>query len=150
MTADVHLRRAGPDDLDLLLELNAEYCEADGHEFEPDVSRRGLVPLLEHDRHGGVWLIIDCDGIVDGYLVLAWSWSIEIGGAEAVLDELYVRRQGQGTGGRATTLAIEECRRAGMRRVVLETERPNEAARRLYARHGFAEDDSIWMSLALG
>lgn len=149
----VRLRRAAIDDLDLLLELNAEYCEADGHRFDEDVATRGLTPLLEHDRHGGVWLIVDADdaveGDIGGYVVLAWSWSVEIGGAEAVLDELYVRNQGRGTGGRAIELAIEECRRAGMLRVFLETERPNERARRLYTRHGFDEDDSIWMSRPL-
>lgn len=148
--AQVRLRRAGTDDLDVLLALNAEYCEADGHRFDAGIAARGLTPLLQHDRHGGVWLIIVEPDLVEGYVVLAWSWSVEIGGAEAVLDELYVRTRGRGTGGRAVELAVEECRRAGMRRVFLESERPNEAARRLYARHGFSEDDSIWMSRPLG
>jgi hypothetical protein len=31
----------------------------------------------------------------------------------------------------------------------LETERPNTRVRDFYARHGFAEDDSIWMSREL-
>jgi ribosomal protein S18 acetylase RimI-like enzyme len=44
---------------------------------------------------------------------------------------------------------IDDCRRRGARRIFLETERPNESARRLYARHGFTVDDSIWMSLHL-
>lgn len=151
MTAEsgVGLRRAGPDDLDVLLELNAEYCAADGHRFDAETARGGLMPLLADDRLGGVWLIVVGTDLVDGYVVLAWSWSVEIGGPEAVLDELYVRHRGRGTGGRAVELAVEQCRRAGMRRVFLETERPNERARRLYARHGFVEDDSIWMSQQL-
>ncbi len=31
----------------------------------------------------------------------------------------------------------------------LETERYNEAARRLYRRHGFVDEESVWMSLDL-
>lgn len=148
--AVVRLRRAVATDLDLVVELNAEYCVADGHRVVPELARSGLEPLLDDDRHGGVWLITHGDHHdVVGYLVVAWSWSVEIGGAEAVLDEVYVRERGRGIGSRAITLALDECRRAGMRRVFLETERPNDAARRLYRRIGFREDDSIWMSYPL-
>jgi GNAT superfamily N-acetyltransferase len=50
---------------------------------------------------------------------------------------------------RSAVWMIDDCRRRGARRIFLETERPNESARRLYARHGFTPDDSIWMSLDL-
>lgn len=143
------ISRAGPDHLDLLVELNAEYCTADHHEFDPTTAREGLAPLLRDDRHGAVWLVHDRAGDVDGYVVTAWSWSVEIGGAEAVLDEIYVRTRNCGIGAAAIEAIIAECRRRGMRRIVLETERDNDGARRLYTRHGFAADDSIWMSLVL-
>lgn len=149
--------RAGPDDLALLVELNAEYCAADGHHFDRDLVEDGLVPLLVDDRHGAVWLIhrpagestVADDTVPDGYAVVAWSWSVEIGGREAVLDELFVRTRSQGIGGSAIDEVVEQCRRHGMKRVFLETERANERARRLYARHGFTADDSIWMSRTL-
>ncbi|MGB0800787.1 MAG: GNAT family N-acetyltransferase, partial [Ilumatobacteraceae bacterium] len=41
------------------------------------------------------------------------------------------------------------CLERGMRRIFLETEAPNDAARRLYARHGFTAEDSIWMAALL-
>jgi len=142
--------RAGPDDLELLIALNAEYCAADGHVFDPETAANGFTPLLADDRHGAVWLVHCIGGgspdVVDGYAVVAWSWSVEIGGAEAVLDELYVRTRGRGTGSAAIGAILEQCRVHGMKRVVLETERANERARRLYVRHGFTADDSIWMS----
>ncbi|HEX4981389.1 MAG TPA: GNAT family N-acetyltransferase [Ilumatobacteraceae bacterium] len=141
----VVVRRAEPSDLDVLLELAAEYCAADGHAFVESRARRGLEPMLGNDVHGTVWMIDD----TDGYAVVTWSWSIEIGGFEVVLDELYVRTSGQGKGSTALQVVIDDCRRRGAKRIFLETERPNEAARRLYARHGFTVDDSIWMSLDL-
>jgi GNAT superfamily N-acetyltransferase len=141
----VVVRRAEPPDLELLLELAAEYCAADGHTFVESTARRGFEPMLGNDDFGTVWMIDD----TDGYAVVTWSWSIEIGGFEVVFDELYVRTRGEGKGSAALRVVIDDCRRRGAKRIFLETERPNEAARRLYARHGFSVDDSIWMSLDL-
>ena len=101
--------------------------------------------MLGNDDHGTVWMIDE----TDGYAVVTWGWSIEIGGFEVVFDELYVRTSGRGKGSAALEVVIDDCRRRGARRIFLETELPNESARRLYARHGFTVDDSIWMSLRL-
>ena len=141
----VVVRRAVPSDLETLLELAAEYCAADGHEFVESTARGGLEPMLGNDDHGTVWMIDE----TDGYAVVTWGWSVEIGGFEVVLDELYVRTRGLGKGGAALQIVIDDCRRRGAHRIFLETERPNAAARRLYERHGFTVDDSIWMSLDL-
>ena len=149
MTTEV--RRAGPDDLPALLELVAEYCEADGHVFDERVARAGLEPLLADDTYGMIWLIDPCpaDVTVDGYIVVTWGWSIEIGGLDVVLDEFYVRSLGQGKGSAALRVVEAECRRRGVKRIFLETELANEGARRLYERHGYRADDSIWMSKEL-
>lgn len=139
------VRRAGPGDIDTLLGLIAEYCAADGHTFDASGARSALVPLLDGDSVGTAWVI----GEDDGYAVVTWGWSIEIGGFEVVLDELYVRTRGQGKGAVALAEIEDDCRRRGAKRIVLETEAANAGARRLYARHGFVADDSIWMSKEL-
>ena len=141
----VAVRRAEPSDLGVLVQLAAEYCAADGHDFVESTVRSGFEPMLGNDDHGTVWMIDE----TDGYAVVTWGWSIEIGGFEVVFDELYVRTSGRGRGSAAIEVVIDDCRRRGARRIFLETERPNESARRLYARHGFTVDDSIWMSLRL-
>jgi GNAT superfamily N-acetyltransferase len=144
------IRRAVPGDLAHLMPLAEAYCDADGHDFDAATVRRGLVPLLADDLHGVVLVADDGrPGGLAGYGVVTWSWSVEIGGPEAVLDEIYVREQGRGTGSTLIEALVETCRTHGMRRVFLETERPNHAARRLYARHGFTADDSVWMSRLL-
>lgn len=149
MSTDV--RRAQPDDLAILLPLVAEYCAADGHTYDEDVVRAGLEPLLVDDRLGTVWLI-DPDrlaGTADGYAVVTWGWSVEIGGFDVVLDEIYVRSRGQGKGSAALRVIEDDCRARGVKRIFLETELANERARRLYARHGFEADTSIWMAKEL-
>jgi GNAT superfamily N-acetyltransferase len=141
----IEVRRARPDDLDVLLGLVEEYCAADDHVFDAAVARAGLEPLLADDALGTVWMIAEDDG----YAVVTWGWSIEIGGLDVVLDELYVRTRGRGAGSAAVAAIEADCRARGVKRIFLETERRNEAARRLYARLGFTVDDSIWMSKEL-
>ena len=48
------IRRANADDLDVLVELCAEYCAADGHHFDQATVLAGLEPLLADDEHGVV------------------------------------------------------------------------------------------------
>lgn len=142
------IRRATADDEPELLLLCEEYCHADGHRFDRATVLGGLRPLLADDERGVV-VVAEAGGTLDGYVVATWGWSIEIGGLEVVLDELYVRDQGRGTGGRLIEAIEAECRARNALRIFLETERPNERARRLYARHGYVADDSIWMSKEL-
>ena len=42
--------------------------------------------------------------------------------------------------------ALAEARIAGARAIFLETEKHNRRVASFYRRHGFVDDDSIWMS----
>ena len=143
------LRRATGPDLDELLSLVAEFYVLDRHVFDETAVRRALTPLLAHDDAGQVWLITTPRGEVDGYAVLTWGYSLESGGREGLVDELYVRGRNTGLGGRALAELLARARQAGCRVVFLETEAHNTRVRRFYARHGFTVEDSVWMSTAL-
>lgn len=136
------IRRARSDDLAALLDLVAEYCAADGHEFERATAEAGLAPLLADESRGVIWVTDD----LTAYAVVTWGWSVEAGGAEAVLDEIYARHQGRGTGTQLIEQLVADCTERGIKRIFLETEQPNADARRLYARHGFTAEASIWMA----
>ena len=84
-----------------------------------------------------------------GYAVATWGWSVEGGGPEALLDEIYVTDRGHGLGSAAVAAILDDCRSRGMMRVFLETESINWRARRLYTRLGFATEDSVRMSMEL-
>lgn len=166
------LRRARAGDLEDLLAMNLRYQVDEGHLASPDAAdtatreraRSGFAPLLagdtEHDGDdqaghiaapGAVWIVTDDDGSAIGYAVLAWSWSVEIGGAEAVLDELYIEtaHRRRGHGGRVLEQLAAIGRANHIRRIFMETEHRNTEARALYRRHGFVEETSIWMSRVL-
>ncbi len=108
--------------------------------------RAALHPLLRDDELGLVYVFGEPP---TGYAVVTWGYSIESGGRDALLDEIYVRSRGQGLGGAAFEEVLDDLRRRGLTRMFLETERPNNRVRAFYARHGFKEDDSIWMSREL-
>ncbi len=155
------LRRAGVGDAALLLSLIREFCQVDRHPYDEQRLTRALGPLLVDDSVGQVWLIThlrqrggavtgdaDDGGVshVQGYAVLAWSWSLESGGRDCLLDEFYVRTRGRGLGGRALDELLRVARDAGAAAMFLETEAHNCAVRRLYQRHGFRRQDSVWMA----
>jgi len=138
----VAIRRAGPDDLDTLIDLHEAFCDVDGHPFDRRRARSGFTPLLDDDTHGVVW-IVDSP---PAYAVLTWGWSIEAGGAEAVLDELFVTERDGGVGSAVLQHVLADGRRRGLARIFLETESLNERVRTFYERQGFCADDSIWLS----
>ena len=125
-----------------MLTLVLEFCVTDQHTFDPDRVTRALVPLLEDDAHGVVYLADN----EQGYVVITWGYSLESGGREALIDEIYLRRRGEGRGGKVMDALFVEMAARGVVKMFLETETHNHRARRFYARQGFDEDDSIWMS----
>lgn len=138
----VAVRRAGQGDLDALVELHRQFCEVDAHPFDLGRARAGFAPLLDDDTRGVVW-IVDAP---QAYAVLTWGWSIEAGGAEAVLDEIFVAERNAGVGSALLDHVLADGRRRGLVRIFLETEAHNDRVRRFYERHGFRTDDSIWLA----
>jgi GNAT superfamily N-acetyltransferase len=155
-------RRAVDADLAELLVLIAEFYAVDRHPFDRERVLRGLRPLLADDRFGQVWLVdptdtTDTSGAPDGppaagpagYAVVTWSWSLESGGRDCILDELYVRDRGSGVGTRLLREVLAAAVAAGAGTVFLETEAHNARVRGFYARLGFATEDSVWMRRTL-
>jgi GNAT superfamily N-acetyltransferase len=137
------LVRATPADLPLLLELVQEFCAVDRHPYDEARLRECLTPLLESDRYGVVWKLGEP---TVGYAVVTWGYSLESGGPEALIDEIYLRERGKGLGSVALAAIVDDCRARGFKRMFLETEAHNARVRRFYARAGFEVDDSTWMS----
>lgn len=138
------IRQATPDDLEPLIPLIRSFYVIDRHEFDESVVRQALIPLLGDDTFGQVW--VTDDGELGGYVVITWGYSLESGGRECLVDEIYVERRSSGTGARLLEAALNGAREAGARAVFLETEAHNERVRAFYARCGFEAEDSVWMS----
>lgn len=141
------VRRAITADQDALLQLMRGYCAEVGTEHSDEHLLDAMLPLIEREALGDL-LVAEENGILAGYLVITWGWGIESGGAEALIDEMYVtpefRHKGVGT-----ILMTDAQSRASEKDVMvifLETEQSNPESRELYDRLGFEIESSIWMS----
>ena len=140
---DPLIQRATREDFDGLLELIREFYRLDRHHFDLQRLKRSLPLLLDSDDYGVVFKMV---APTEGYAVVTWGFSLESGGREALIDELYLRVRGQGLGASMLAHILKDCRERGLVRIFLETESHNARVRSFYGRAGFAEDDSVWMS----
>lgn len=136
MSAALHL--AGVDDIDRLLVLSGAFATEMGMPSDDEHRARALGPLLEGSPHGAVYLIGPKRAPV-GYLVLSFGWSIEFGGLDAMLDELFIRPgvRGRGMASEVLQTIPKVLGEAGLRGLHLEVTTDDAATQRLYAKAGF-------------
>lgn len=137
-------------DLDVLLPLVQAYYEFDHLSFDERVARTALENFVADPTFGRVWLIM-VDGEVVGYLILTLGYSIEYGGCDAFIDEVYIRAEhrGRGIGQQVIAFAETQCRAFGVRALHLEVERDNTHAHALYRKVGFVDHDRYLMTKRL-
>jgi ribosomal protein S18 acetylase RimI-like enzyme len=147
----VQFRRATSDSLDTLLDLIHDYYTFNGIPFDALKQRSALSGLLGNPQHGYVWLI-EHDKKVVGYMAVCFGYSLEFGGRDAFVDEIYLlpEARGQGIGTQAMQIMIDTCRTNGIQAVHLEVSPDNEAAIAYYEKSGFERRDFAIMSRVIG
>jgi GNAT superfamily N-acetyltransferase len=125
------------------------YAEAD-YTLNTVRAQAAFQALLADPRLGEVWLI-QAAGRDAGYLVLTFGYSMEYGGRDAFIDDLFIRSpyRHAGLGSALVEHAREVCTGAGIRAMHLEVARDNSAAQRVYRRAGFAGTDRQLLTLQL-
>ena len=144
------LTLCGPGALDRLDPMVAAFHAEMGFDSTPEMRAAGLAPLLEGSPYGAAYLIGPERAPV-GYLVVMFSWSIEFGGLDTMLDEIWIRPavRGRGMASEAVEALARTLRSAGATAISLEAEHGSAAAR-FYARLGFeARERYMLMSLRL-
>ncbi len=115
-TTKPDFRLAEPDDLDILLRLMHGMQQDDPWSvpFREEEVRESVHELLGNPSAGRAFLI--CYGELSiGYLVLSFDFSLEYGGKNAWIDELFVQREfrGKGVGSKTLDFAIQAAREYG-------------------------------------
>jgi ribosomal protein S18 acetylase RimI-like enzyme len=133
------IRRAEAGDIDRILDLSSRLYSEDGDvPFDRARASAALETLVRSEQFGLV-LVADELSRVVGFLVLVWGFSLESGGKDAFVDELYVASgwRGRGIGTALLGAAEAACAANGADTVHLVVERSNAGAERLYRRLGF-------------
>lgn len=146
-TTTPQFRLATASDRSVLRWMIQDYYVFDGHEIDLGKIDSSLDGALVDNPHVRIW-IIEVGGETAGYLAVAIGFTIEAGGNDGFLDELYLKERfrGRGIGRRAVEFAIAACPALGIRRLSLEVETHNTRAQKLYQDVGFFAHDRILMS----
>ncbi len=144
------VRPAAPGDVPLLIRLMAEFYAEAGYTAEPGRAATAFADLLGDPAHGRVW-VIEADGEPAGYIVLTLGYSMEYGGRDGFLDDLFIRAPFRGRG--LGTAAVDALRTAavslGVRALHVEVAHGNGPAQVVYRRAGFAETGRQLLTLKL-
>lgn len=132
------LHLAAPEDLPRLLPLVAAFHEHQGFGTSPEHQHDAILPLLEGSPYGAVWLIGPRRAPV-GYVVVSFGWSVEYGGLDAVVDELFVRSavRNRGMGSDALNGLAKALKEGGIRALHLEANQTDDILKRFYKRSKF-------------
>lgn len=121
----------------ILIKLITELYNHEGLAFP---TGSALELILTNDLHGYVYLIYVDEEII-GYLVITFGFSLEYGGRDAFVDEIYIQAKyrRQGIGSKTLLFAEEICRSHGIQALHLEVERENINAQIVYQKAGFVD-----------
>lgn len=134
----------------MLVALMTEFYSEASTPLDSTRAAAAFAALLADDRLGHVWLI-QADGNDVGYVVVTFSYSMEFGGPNAFVDDLFIQAPFRGAGlGTAALQKVQAfCVERGVRAVHLETGRDNAAAQALYRHAGFKVTDRQLLTLVL-
>ena len=144
------MRQASIEDAPRLVALMTEFYAESATPLDLTRAAHAFEALLGDDRLGKIWLIQA--GTVDvGYVVVTFSYSMEFGGRNAFLDDLFIQPayRGGGLGTAALAEVRAFCVERGLRALHLETGRDNVAAQALYRRAGFVATNRELLTLVL-
>jgi ribosomal protein S18 acetylase RimI-like enzyme len=144
------MRPAALEDVPVLVALMTEFYSETATPLDLKRAADAFAAVVADDRLGRVWLIQAGDDDV-GYAVVTLSYSMEFGGRNAFLDDLFIRSDFRGAG--LGTAALKEvrafCIEQGVRALHLETGQDNTAAQALYRSAGFKVTDRQLLTLVL-
>jgi len=145
----ISLRLAGPADLATVLPRTAALNAHEGITLEPAALEASLARLLAAPELGSVWLV-ERAGAPIGYAIVTYGYDLEFGGRDAFLTEIWIDEaaRGGGAGGEVLDALALELRARGLHALHLGV-RPENPARRLYARRGFVASPRIMMTRTL-
>jgi GNAT superfamily N-acetyltransferase len=127
-----------------------EYYQIEKKEFDRANSISAIKLLFKHPEFGSLWMI-KRGGISIGYFCLAYNYSLDIGGRDCFLDEIYIEEQHRRLG--IGTLILEQIsdflRKNEFKGIHLLVYDFNAPAIHFYEKLGFIPEHGKFMTLNL-
>ena len=144
--SDPLLIPAEPQHLDAILPVVRSYYRHFAFPWDEARKREVLNQAIFHPEIARLWAVYQ-DGRVIGYALVTYALSLEFDGRVAVLDEFYILEEarGRGCGSKVLTALTDNLTKEGIKVFRLEVLEGMDGSSRLYARHGFEEDQRrLW------
>jgi ribosomal protein S18 acetylase RimI-like enzyme len=146
---DVTVRRARPEDLDILAGLVQAHVRDYYGRPEPSEDRvRVLLGALLYEKEGVV-MVAEQDGSLAGFAILYFTFSTEQADKIAVLNDIHVAEELRRTG--AGSALFDGCRafakENGFAYLTWQVTRENQEAQRFFERMGATRQD--WVSYSI-
>ncbi len=134
------------EDLDRVLPLVTAFHDEEGVQQDEATRRDALTPLLEGSPHGCIYLAGPTRAPI-GYVIITFGWSVEFGGMDGFVDEIYIRPgvRGRGIGTEILTALPKTLSAAGMKAIHLEVDKTNTKARSVYEKMHFAPRENYML-----
>ena len=140
---------AGEAQADILLRLAHAFHAEEGRSLDADAAA-AVVGIARGEPLARGW-IVNSSGEAVGYVVITLGYSIEYGGRDGFIDDLYLvpEARGRGWGRCLLDFACSEAKQLGIKTLHLEVEPGNDRATRLYRGAGFEQTGRRLMRLRL-
>jgi ribosomal protein S18 acetylase RimI-like enzyme len=132
-------RRATADDAPALLRMCRDFHNEDGSPL--DAAGEATITHVAKGEPLAPAYMLEDNGSLAGYFILTLGYSVENGGMDGFIDDIFLlpELRGRGLGRKAVALAVEAAKDVGIRALLLEVEAHNERAYGLYRKMGFAD-----------
>ncbi|SFB79234.1 GNAT family N-acetyltransferase [Tropicimonas isoalkanivorans] len=146
MKTKLHMARK--EDLPRLTPMVEAFHAEHGIVQDDETRAAALLPLLEGSPLGVIYIVGPRNAPV-GYVAISFGWSIEMGGIDGFIDEIWIRPavRDKGMGSEALSALIPALREAGVAALHLEVDE-NSSAVSLYERLGFASRERYFLMTA--
>ena len=141
MSAALHL--AQPEHLEQIMTLVATFQDEEGIDQSGENRRAALAPLLDGSPYGAIYIIGPTRAPI-GIIIVTFTWSVEFGGMDGLIEALYIRPpvRGRGIASEVLIQLPKALADAGVRMLHLQVAHDNETAKRLFLRSGFKPDEA--------
>ena len=145
----ISARLAALTDIPVLVTMMREFYAESNYALDAGWATEAFSAVLRDSSRGVAWIVAGEEPM--GYVVVTFRLSMEFGGSDAFIDDLFVRARHRrcGVGRAALEAAFAECRRRGVLAIHVETGADNVAAKSLYGSFGLEDRTRLLLTARL-